>query len=257
MKTRCPHCGTVYDIAPELAVATDEERLARCFNCGDVFDIAEYRGEDGPLQQPAPYSCDSDELRQSPPRDGGGPDLPFDIPQDLPALEPSARIPLTAQDTLHPAQKPPARWWQKLLVVLLLTTLLLQLAWLKRDLWAYLPLTSQLCAWLDCSPPRQAHPELYQVVERDMQAVPGPPPALRLHLSFSNEAEFAQALPRLQLSLLDSNGSLVARRLLQPPLYLPPSWSGPPVALPKEVITIELTFGDPGPRVRSFAFDFL
>jgi predicted Zn finger-like uncharacterized protein len=254
MKTRCPHCATLYDVDPKLAEG--EDRLARCFNCGEVFDIAEYRADDTAAEvaeglRPAhghTQTIDADARDSS---------LPFDVPRDLPAIEPSGSIPLTAKDTLHPAQTTPTPWWQKLLLALLLVTLLLQLAWLRRDLWVYLPLTSQVCAWLNCNPPRQDHPELYRVVDRDMRALPGPPPALRLNLSFSNEARFSQALPRLQLSLLDSNGSLVARRLLQPAQYLPASWSGPPVALPKEVVTIQLEFEDPGPRVRSFAFDFL
>jgi hypothetical protein len=114
-----------------------------------------------------------------------------------------------------------------------------------------------LCAILDCELPDHYRPQDFTVIERDMQAEAGPPAALRLWLAIRNDAPFAQPLPRLQLALQDSTGALVARRLFTPEQYLPPNWSGPPTALPGEVITIELRLKDPGPRAQGFVIDFL
>ena len=258
MKAHCPHCGTTYAIEKKLL--REARGLARCFNCGNVFDALTNSDE-------APGTRDDDlprdplaaheNTRLSKHRHGKESTLPFDVPDDLPALQAADSIALNAQDTLHPAARHSARWWQKALVLLLIILLALQLAWLRRDLWVHLPMAVQLCAWLECKPPAQVRPDLFKVVERDMQALPGTPHALRLYLSFRNDADFSQPLPRLQLSLLDSNGTLVARRLLRADQYLPTSWAGPPVATPQEVVTIELMLEDPGPRVRGFVFDFL
>ncbi len=251
MKASCPQCGTTYRI--DKKAIREAQGMARCFNCGRVFNALDRPDRD---DSPPPSPAQVSDARSGTPADAETP-LPFDIPDDLPALEAADEVALDVRDTLHPSGHRRAPWWQKLLVVLLLVALLAQIAWLRRDLWIHRPAAIQLCAWLDCEDTRQARPDLYQVVERDMQAVSGTPPALRLYLRFRNEAAFPQPLPDLQLSLLDSNGSLVARRTLRPDKYLPPDWSGPAIATPSEVITIELTMEDPGPRVRGFTFDFL
>ena len=90
-----------------------------------------------------------------------------------------------------------------------------------------------------------------------MESDAGPPAALHLWLAIRNDAPFAQPLPRLQLTLQDATGALVARRLFSPDQYLPPGWSGPPTALPEDVITIDLHLKDPGPRAQGFVIDFL
>lgn len=267
MKATCPRCGTIYEI--EARLVRDAGGMARCFNCGKVFDVhaadlgngtPESPASGGPAREgPLPPARDPDSGGSDLSGRGGEEQaLPFEVPEDLPTLEASQRVALDLRDTLHPAAPRSAPWWQKALVLLLTLTLLAQLAWLRRDLWIHHPMALQLCAWLNCKQPQQVRPDLYRVVERDMQAIPGSrPPALRLHLRFRNDADFPQPLPRLQLSLLDSNGSLIARRLLRPREYLAASWAGPTVAAPHEVVTIELLLEDPGPNVRSFAFDFL
>ncbi|BAN69832.1 zinc-ribbon and DUF3426 domain-containing protein [endosymbiont of unidentified scaly snail isolate Monju] len=188
------------------------------------------------------------------------------LPDELPPLtdtwaqeapDPVPEGTLDEEDLLHPP--PPRRipWWQKLLVLILSLTLLAQLAWIRRDLWINLPQTTQLCAILDCQLPDRYRPQDFTVIERTMESDAGPPAALRLWLAIRNDAPFAQPLPRLQLTLQDATGTLVARRVFSPEQYLPPDWSGPPAALPGEVITIELRLKDPGPRAQGFVIDFL
>lgn len=251
MQARCPHCGTVYDINRKLL--RQAQGLARCYNCGSVFNAlqatldARAESPSPPLPGTAvPVSVAGDST-----------DLPFDIPDNLPELQPSARIDLASRDTLHPAARKGVPWWQKFLFVFLVLALGAQIAWLQRDQWIHLPQVTQVCTWLKCDSPVPIRPELFTVVEREMEAVSAPVPALRLRMSFRNNASYPLPLARLQLSLLDGNGSLVGRRNLMPEEYLPDSWSGPVVALPGEVITIELKLEDPGPRVRSYVFDFV
>jgi len=172
-------------------------------------------------------------------------------------LPTATSAPLDQDSLLNPPPPKHTPWWQKLLVLILSLTLLAQTAWIRRDLWIDLPQAAQLCAILDCELPGHYRPQDFTVIERDMQAEPGPPAALRLWLAIRNDAPFAQPLPRLQLALQDSTGALVARRLFTPEQYLPPDWSGPPAAPPGEVVTIELRLKDPGPRAQGFVIDFL
>ncbi len=274
MKTRCPACGTIYDVDPKLL---EEARgLARCFNCDEIFDgyryalhTAQQEQQNCPTNTPAastPADTPSDGARldtagarldTAPESSPKSAPLPFEMPEQMSELTPSENVALKVSDTLYPSTQPATPRWQKALVGLLALTLAAQTLWLRRDLWANLPQTSQLCAWLQCVPPRQPRPDLYHVVERAMVAVPERPGALRFELSFRNDADHPQPLPRLQLELLDSNGTLVARRTFGPGEYLPPSWSGPQVALPHEVVQTRLTLADPGPRVRGFRITFL
>ncbi len=250
MKTRCPQCGTLYDI--NRAMLRQASGLARCYNCGTVFNGLQ-RTLDG-LSGSSPLPVRS---RIPAPGPGTPRDLPFEVPEDLPELKPSDRVDLQARDTLHPGADARVPWWQKALFALLGIALLAQLAWIQREHWIHHPLVAQACAALHCPDFRSARPELFSVLQRDMAASPGATPTLRLQLRFRNDAEYPVPLPRLQLSLLDGNGSLVARRSLEPSEYLPATWSGPSVALAGEVIAIELTLQDPGPRVRSYVFDFV
>jgi predicted Zn finger-like uncharacterized protein len=264
VKTRCPQCGTTYDVDPDLL--DQAQGLARCFNCGEVFNGRKQALDDEtppgdtPPPQDTPSSDTSEEPAGDPSRIGPAPEdtrLPFEVPEHLPELEPAAQVALDAHDTLHPSARPRTPVWQKLLVLLLTLLLAAQLMWLRRDLWAQLPQASQLCAWLQCVPPRQPRPDLYHVTERSMRALPRTPGALRFELAFRNDADYPQPLPRLQLELLDSNGMLVARRTFSPDQYLSQDWSGPQVALSREVVHITLRLRDPAPRVRGFRINFL
>jgi len=252
VQARCPHCGTVYDI--DRKMLRQAQGLARCYNCGSVFNALQSPLDDRaePPTPPLPGTS----VTVSPP--GRSQDhLPFEIPDNLPELKPSARVDLASRDTLHPAAQRGVPWWQKTLFTLLVVLLAAQIAWLQRDHWIHLPQVTQICTWLECRSPLPTRPQLFSVVEREMETFHGPVPALRLRMSFRNNASYPLPLARLQLSLLDANGALVSRRSLTPEEYLPASWSGPVTALPGEVITIKLNLEDPGPRVRSYVFDFV
>lgn len=251
VQARCPSCGTIYEI--DRSLLRQARGLARCYHCNQVFNALENRPVEGSPAAPLLPDKGSDK----PPQPLDTADLPFRVPDDLPALQPSAKAGLDVRDTLHPtASKGPSRW-TLLLLTILLAALVAQVAWLQREHWIYSPLASQICTGLKCPPLHVHRPEHFSVVQRGMTASPGTPPALHLQLSFRNDADHPLPLPRLQLSLLDGNGSLVGRRSLEAAEYLPSHWVGPPTALSKEVITIELIFEDPGPRVRSYVFDFV
>ena len=62
-------------------------------------------------------------------------------------------------------------------------------------------------------------PELLAVVSSDLQAVPGTS-ALEFDVVIRNRAEFAMALPAVELTLTDSLNHPVARKIFTPADYL-------------------------------------
>lgn len=270
MKTCCPHCQTIYHIDEDALRAS--HGMARCFNCDQVFNALEH------LQQPEPEQPIQLSREDADPEsllledddsflggaswgeekaDPSSVQLPFDVPEDLPAIAPSEDATLDAKGSLIPRIKEPAPLWQKLLLGLLIPLLLAQLIWFNRVNLSDLPGMGLLCQQVECALPISRDTEAFKVLERQLEADPHFPDALRLHLRVQNAAAFAQQPPDLQLTLFDSNESLLARRRLMPADYLFPAPDENFMLAAQEVITIEIVFEDPGLRASGFKLDFL
>jgi len=274
VNTRCPKCGSVYQLDKETFSRSQGKAL--CDNCGNIFSALKHKTDEPATQLLSKADAAYDiELEDGGQAEDIAPDLelnlqteeaplfekdselPFTVPEDLPELEPSGDAALDMQQSLQPRQSAPSPWWQKLLMLLLLCTLLAQLAWFSRAHWLHLPEAEPLCQWIDCSVAQQTDLQAFQVIERQFQAIPDKPGALHLLVRFRNSADFAQPLPQLQLSLFDSGGVLLARRLFTVDEYLIPAPSEGTLAQPQEVFTIELKFEDPGTRASGFSINFL
>ena len=236
--------------------------MLRCSNCDNVFNAAQNNARDTDLDDLADFELSSSDLDSEPdmrasPVEPAELELPFEVPDDLPVLEPSAEAALDAQQTLAPPRRRESPWWQILLAILLLLALGLQLAWFSRAQLIQLPQARPLCQWIDCSMSQSRDPAAFEVLSRQLQADPTVPGSLRLLLRFRNAADAAQPLPLLQLALYDHGGSVLARRSFQPYEYLFPTPPQDRLAAPQEVFTIELMFEDPGSRASGFMIDFL
>ena len=232
--------------------------MARCFNCGEVFDTFAHADERSNRKEPpVPELIEAD----APPPDDDETPPPFDLPEDVPPLQVSGDAALDASDSLGPRRRRRSPWWQKLFAFVLLFGLLAQVAWwLRAELLSYpqlQPLTTPLCQRFDCRVPQRRAPQAFGVIERRLELSQQRAHALHLLLRLRNQARFAQPLPHLSLSLLDSNGILLARRLLQPTEYLFPAPSTDQLVQPGEVLTVDLLLEDPGQRATSFSFDLL
>jgi predicted Zn finger-like uncharacterized protein len=260
MHTRCPQCRTVYSVDQEHLRA--DQGMLRCFNCDNLFNAWENDTHASDLDDWDDFELASSDLHRESDRQAMGEEpveleLPFDVPDDLPVLEPSADAALDAQYALAPSRRRPSPWWQILLAALLLLLLALQLAWFNRAQLLQLPQARPVCQWIDCSRVQARDPAAFEVLSRQLQADPTVPGALRLLLRFRNAADAAQPLPLLQLALFDNGGAVLARRSFQPGEYLFPPPPQDRLATPQEVFTIELIFEDPGARASGFMIDFL
>lgn len=186
-------------------------------------------------------------------------DLPFDVPEDLPVLEPSESSSAEPQPPYPPypeaRSKPPV--WQFLLLASLILATIVQIAWLTRNHWLPLPQGQWACAWLDCSRTEPRAPASFRILQRQLLTDPQHPDTLRLQARVRNDADFAQPLPDLQLSLLNNLGTVIARRRLSPEQYRSPAPSKTAKIAAGEVFTIDLLFADPGTQASGFKIQFL
>jgi predicted Zn finger-like uncharacterized protein len=252
VQTRCPACDTRYNIDPDALLAADG--LAHCLRCDTVFDVMEEVTLDGLAPDGALPLDAGAEVEETPPATDG---LPFEIPDRLEPIKPSADAALDVVDTLYEKRSRRGLVYG-LLATLLLGAFGLQLAWQQREvLLDTFPWLSPICEHLPCRPRMIRAPEEFRVLQRDIQPAANQPDALTLTASIRNAAELPQPLPDLQLSLLDNNGTAIIRRRLAPAEYLFPPPPDDKLIAPGEVFTITLDFKDPGYLATGFMIDFL
>jgi predicted Zn finger-like uncharacterized protein len=271
--TQCPHCETRFRIrAREIRRAAGK---VHCGQCNNVFNAIEtlYDGPDARFTgtRGAPAHADplagtgaaewpdtlSGESKGAPFSDRGELDgLPFEIPADLPELEPATREPRAA--TTRRAGG--GHWAWGLGAVALLLLALGQVAWQQRATLLSHPqgraLLDAVCSIAGCELPLQSAPELITIERRSIASHPDRANALRVSLVFVNRAAFTQRYPTIELSFFDARESLVARRRFEPREYLDKPAAGPLPLKPGEPVEVVMDLEDPGQQVTGFRFDF-
>ena len=271
MFTQCPHCETRFRIrAREIRTAAGK---VHCGQCNNVFNAIEtlYDGPDAGTRG-APIHANTltdsnlaDWPDTLPAEEYGAPfsgpeardDLPFEIPADLPELEPTARSPAAAA-----GRKGGGRHWAwGLAAVALLLLALGQAAWQQRAALLSHPegraLLDAVCSIADCELPLRSAPDLITIERRSIASHPDRANALRVSLVFVNRATFTQRYPKIELSFFDARESLVARRRFEPREYLENDPVAGPLPLkPGEQVEVVMDLEDPGRQVTGFRFDF-
>ncbi|MES9936225.1 MAG: DUF3426 domain-containing protein, partial [Sedimenticola sp.] len=189
-------------------------------------------------------------------------ELPFDLPEGLPDIEPSSMPPVDLDSLdreLASRRNGNAAW--SISIVLLIVLALAQLSWFGRDHLdrypALLNLVTQACVHLDCKLTPDYAPDKYTILNRMMVTHPEQDDALMLLLSFTNQAAHAQPYPLIQLSLYDNNQSLTARRTFTPAEYMNREVPADQLVPPGSIVQVEMPLEDPGSSITGFQFDFL
>jgi hypothetical protein len=210
-----------------------------------------------PPVEPAPPSPAADGSAAT-----GGPAVAAVPARQAPAaLRPGVTAPSFARGRTGPvAAAPTARRW--LLPTLIAgLSLLLAMQWLlaDRDRLAadprWRPLLLQGCAALRCSVPPWREPAALSLLDRDVRPHPRQPGVLRVNATFRNDARWAQAWPRILLTLSDVDGRVVAARRFEPAEYLgaPPAQAA---LAPGQSAAIRMDVVEPAPGIVAFAFAF-
>jgi predicted Zn finger-like uncharacterized protein len=277
MKTRCPYCDTRYDIEEDTLQATDG--LARCYRCEGIFNAYEQFLPDlAPATRLTPSQpVDVDRLatrlrsdQSLPPATGADtppeppPPRPFpkaaDEPPHSALVEEDWDADLIDLGTPEARRRGPWRTLGGVLAIVLLSAgAAAQLAWQERD-WllaqaSLRPLLERACTQLDCTVPLPRAPHRFEVMQRRLQPVAAEPGAMRLDVSFRNQAGFAQPLPELELSLFDTRQTLLARRRFDPAEYLGQA-KLPDAVAAGEIVSARLLLEDPGPAATGFELAF-
>jgi hypothetical protein len=166
-------------------------------------------------------------------------------------------------DFVQPRTPPSTPFWRRhggwALVPLLLGLLVLQVLVADRARLAadpaWRPRIVALCGVLGCEVPDWREPTAFRVTSRDVRPHPNAVGALLVTATFRNDARFAQAWPRLQLTLANPEGEALGLRRFGPREYFGSDPSQPRIGA-GESATVSLAVIDPGKRAVSFEVGF-
>jgi hypothetical protein len=139
-------------------------------------------------------------------------------------------------------------------LLLLLQILLADRARLSADA-RWRPLLSGLCNVLGCSLPPWREPTAFRLVARDVRAHPQQPGVLRATATFRNDARWAQAWPRVVLTLSDVEGRAIGRRDFTPSEYLGDAPTENSLSSGQSAMIL-LDVVEPAANVVAFSFEF-
>lgn len=286
MDTRCPKCKVECSVPPEELFQA--QGMVRCHQCGEEFDAITQALTVGFSSLRKDRSSQSQEESPEQPQ----PEQPADQVTEPASTEAIAEEPtapssvettppepldvrITVDSDLEPLRATPSnatnefeelfgkrRSIGKLLLawlggLTLLTVLLAQLIWWQRaELIRHEPF-SALCQHIDCQVPTPRDAQAFEVLERHLVASRLNPGTLELYLLLRNGADFAQPPPDIILSILSADGTVLARRQLEPSEYLGTQQAHQTLVGQSEAFTIELKLADLGEHATGFAIDFL
>ncbi|WP_316366890.1 DUF3426 domain-containing protein [Candidatus Thiodiazotropha sp. CDECU1] len=145
--------------------------------------------------------------------------------------------------------------------LLLLLPLSGQITWYLRDNLithdAGRQLLQGVCSLTGCEVPLRRDTEQIIISERALTAHPEKEEILSLKLEMVNAAAFQQPFPKLQLSLYNDMGKILARRTFHPDQYKGEQYQSQQMMPKLKAVQIELELLDPGNDVTGFKFDFL
>lgn len=156
-------------------------------------------------------------------------------------------------------QRPASRWQWPLLaglaLLLALQVLLADRARLAADA-SWRPLLTTLCAVLHCELPAWHEPAAFSMLDREVRPAPDQRGVLQVQASFRNDARWAQAWPRLQLSLSDADGRVIGSRVFLPQEYLGHALAPGDTLAPGQGAQIAFRVREPAAGTAAFGFEF-
>jgi predicted Zn finger-like uncharacterized protein len=145
--------------------------------------------------------------------------------------------------------------------LLLLLPLGAQISWYLRDTlvthYAGRQILQGICGLAGCEVPVRRDTEQIIISNRALTAHPEKEDVLSLKLEMVNTATFQQPFPKLQLSLYNDMGEIIARRTFLPDEYKTGQYRANQMMPISKAVHVALELQDPGKEVTGFKFDFL
>lgn len=254
-------------LATDESISTDQEPLT---TDGSISTDRE------PLVTDGSIPIDNDPLAADVTTDTEG-ESDHESPSEFTPLEedsiPTVEEPFQSQDPLdeesrftfeeeyeRPQPSRSRRYWIAGSLLLLLP-LSGQITWYLRDNLinhdAGRQLLQGVCSLTGCEVPLRRDTEQIIISERALTAHPEKEEILSLKLEMVNAAAFQQPFPKLQLSLYNDMGKILARRTFHPDQYKGEQYQSQQMMPKLKAVQIELELLDPGNDVTGFKFDFL
>jgi len=253
LQTTCLHCGSVFRItSQQLEMAHGQARCSQCdqvFNA--LFSLENYVGQSS-----------SEQASQTPMSER---DQRFELDREETELVIKNLVeqPVSLNEAMygdkHKSNKnfKPVLWI--LGILLMLIFILVQVIYYQR--YALLSSTQfqqqilHLCQVLPCDEDRFISLSEIKLIERNVFTHPTRDDALMITGSFINRAGFTQPLPKLQVSLSDLQGNLIANRHFKAEEYLTDkSMQRIPSG---KAVQFHLEIFDPGTQALTYEFEFV
>lgn len=257
MYTQCSECLTVYKLVAETVAKSSG--LLRCGDCNATFDALKTLTEQLP---PEPFTQLPVHASEATP-----PQL------DIPALRPLSQphIVFKPDQNLKPTYAPtfikfPSRnqpslgWPWKLGVSFLLLSLGGQLLYAERGWWQNAaelrPWLDQVCTKLHCRLPLRKDAAQLELLSRDIRPHPSVEHALIISATLHNAAAFAQAFPKVEVTLSDLDENRVAMRRFQAREYVADPKTLTQGIAPGATTALVFEVEDPSKDAVAFEFKF-
>ena len=266
MYTKCPECDAIFRVTDEqLSVA---EGLVRCGICDAVFNGRERIEEDHnpdiesgtQIQDEEPLETETEAEETY--REEEWDDLDEDKHEDEGELIDIDVIPTVIRDDFggNPLTKSNSPMH---ITVFTIGAIALAIFFLGQiSYWQEIDIlprswVNSFCKPLGCDEQSKRNVEAIKILNRNIYTHPNVKKALMITTSFVNQAQTAQPYPILQISLLDTQGKIVAARQFSPKDYLVNKSLVDTLMSPNQPVGARLEVLDPGSKVIAYEFEFL
>ena len=256
MYTKCPECNAIFRVTTEQLNIADG--LVRCGICDAVFNGREHVEED---YIPSNTSEQQTNDTENEIEHNFNEDADLETQSDENALIDADVIPTVIRDdfggnVLTKTNSPIQIAVFTLGAIALAIFFLGQITyWQKVNV---LPRTwvNSFCNVVGCGNNQEKDINAIKILNRNVFTHPNVKKALMITTSFVNQGQNAQPFPLLQISLLDTQGQIVAIRRFSPKDYLVNKSLVDTLMLPNQPVGARLEVLDPGSTVIAYEFEF-
>ena len=291
MHTRCPECQTLFKVdGSQLAQANG---YVKCCNCDAVFNALDHEAD--PIEDASSILADEHDssefdwlstefvdeqaLKNKAPKvDSQVSNAQLDSflnddsssvsPQieeydellsSIDDIKPSDGDALSIEDVLESKKSHLLSGFMWAIIVLLLTTsFIFQVIWQNRNEAVHYNesrwVLEEFCAIANCTVPHQKAPEKINIINSEV--ILNNDAFLAIHLIVNNQSEFSQPFPLLEVTLLNTEEQVVAKRTFEPRQYIT-RYQPDALFEPGQIQHIQLDLVDPGESAAGYRFTFL
>lgn len=262
MFTRCPNCGTVFNISEQqLAIANGS---VRCGACEIIFDSRlslfakiDYPPEpdadvdataEADIIMPAGVTTDDNEKQETlldPVNTPTQSSIPEEISDQISELESDAN---SSNFT---------KFFSTIVFLVLCALFALQIIALYKPYLLPSALQTNACKWIKCTTTTPTALDKIEILNRDIISHPEAENSLLVTMTMISRAEFSQPYPMIELRLFDVVGDIIAARRFAPHEYLPIEGIAKDKFPPITPVSIQINLVDPGEKVVGYELNFM